>query len=119
MIVADKRHDVKWTPEKSQAIWEAYICGHASTAGFFPADFYEIVIRKSRRYLKPQMQCLDVGCGTGTLVKLLARQGYNVTGIDITPGAIEHMCQSLKYDGFDIPLTACPHWAGRKNGSRT
>ncbi|WP_436533841.1 class I SAM-dependent methyltransferase [Actinoplanes sp. HUAS TT8] len=32
---------------------------------------------------------LDLGCGTGDLACTLARRGYHVTGIDISPTAIE------------------------------
>src|SRR5438067_1101209 len=32
---------------------------------------------------------LDVACGTGTVVELLARQGYDAVGIDISAGMVE------------------------------
>ena len=32
---------------------------------------------------------LDAGCGTGTLALLLAREGYRVTGIDLSPALLE------------------------------
>ncbi|KUL30849.1 class I SAM-dependent methyltransferase [Actinoplanes awajinensis] len=32
---------------------------------------------------------LDLGCGTGDLAVILARRGYHVTGVDISPVAIE------------------------------
>ncbi len=34
-------------------------------------------------------EALDLGCGTGTTAFLLAQMGFNVTGIDISPTAIE------------------------------
>lgn len=34
-------------------------------------------------------QVLDLGCGTGDLALALARRGYHVTGVDISPVAIE------------------------------
>ncbi|AEV85204.1 ubiquinone/menaquinone biosynthesis methyltransferase ubiE [Actinoplanes sp. SE50] len=36
---------------------------------------------------------LDLGCGTGDLACTLARRGYHVTGIDISPTAIERARQ--------------------------
>jgi ubiquinone/menaquinone biosynthesis C-methylase UbiE len=33
---------------------------------------------------------LDVGCGNGSLVRILARMGNRVTGVDGSPGIIEH-----------------------------
>ncbi len=32
---------------------------------------------------------VDLGCGTGTLALLLERQGWNVTGIDASPGMVD------------------------------
>ena len=32
---------------------------------------------------------LDLGCGTGSLTEILAREGYDMTGIDLSPGNSE------------------------------
>lgn len=40
-------------------------------------------------WLSPPGPVLDVGCGTGTNAIWLASRGYDVTGIDIAPGAID------------------------------
>ncbi|MEU4546786.1 class I SAM-dependent methyltransferase [Nonomuraea dietziae] len=32
---------------------------------------------------------LDVGCGTGTLARLLAEEGHTVTGVDLSPRMVE------------------------------
>jgi SAM-dependent methyltransferase len=37
----------------------------------------------------PTAHILDVGCGRGRHARLLARQGYSVTGIDLSPASIE------------------------------
>ena len=37
----------------------------------------------------PPRRILDLGCGTGWTSRLLARSGYEVTGIDISPDAIQ------------------------------
>jgi SAM-dependent methyltransferase len=39
--------------------------------------------------LGPRAEVLDVGCGPGWLSELLARCGYSVTGIDISPDMVE------------------------------
>lgn len=47
------------------------------------ADFYE---REIRRFESGQTSLiLDLGCGTGSMTLALARRGYDMTGIDISP----------------------------------
>ncbi|MBI5145290.1 MAG: class I SAM-dependent methyltransferase [Candidatus Omnitrophica bacterium] len=101
-----KSHCVKWTPEKIEAMWESYIADHNLTTGFYPTDFYKVVLRKIKRYLMPHMRCLDLGCGTGTFIKVFYRKGYRVTGVDISSRAIEHTRQALKQSGIVVPLFA-------------
>jgi cyclopropane fatty-acyl-phospholipid synthase-like methyltransferase len=40
--------------------------------------------------LKPGDRVLEIGCGIGTVVQELARQGYDVVGTDISPVAVEY-----------------------------
>ena len=51
-------------------------------------------------YLGKAMQfggpVLDLGCGTGRLALLLARQGFHVTGIDQSSGMLDQFRQTLK-----------------------
>lgn len=45
----------------------------------------------------------DLGCGTGTLATLLAVDGYDVSGIDLSPEMIERAV--AKADAADVPAT--------------
>lgn len=51
---------------------------------------------------------LDVGCGEGENCLLLASLGAKVTGIDISPGAIEVARRRAELDQFDIDLVCSP-----------
>lgn len=46
-------------------------------------DFYE------RLYLAPGCQLLDVGCGSGQLALIAAKDGLEVTGVDIASNLVE------------------------------
>lgn len=53
------------------------------------------ILNKLRELLPADCKILDVGCGGGLLSNELARQGYRVTGIDLSPGSL-HVAR--KYD---------------------
>ncbi|MER7504797.1 class I SAM-dependent methyltransferase [Nonomuraea pusilla] len=47
---------------------------------------------------------LDLGCGTGSLTLLMARQRHRPTGVDLSPRMIELARGKLSSAGFDVPL---------------
>ena len=47
---------------------------------------------------------IDIGCGTGTNVITLARAGWQVTGVDFAPRAIQLAKQKLKSGGIHADL---------------
>lgn len=50
--------------------------------------------------IKPGAVLLDWGCGTGAHAKALARQGYVVDGIDVSPAMIEQANSGAKSQGM-------------------
>jgi ubiquinone/menaquinone biosynthesis C-methylase UbiE len=42
----------------------------------------------ARRYIQPGDQVLEIGCGTGELIVLMAERGANVTGADVSSGML-------------------------------
>ena len=59
--------------------------------------------------LPAHSRVLDIGCGSGWLSEFLARFGYDVTGIDISPGLIavsqERIAKSPYGVDYDTPLS--------------
>jgi 2-polyprenyl-3-methyl-5-hydroxy-6-metoxy-1,4-benzoquinol methylase len=45
---------------------------------------------------------LDLACGTGTMALRLAQQGYQITGVDITPEMIEWAAQKAAAQGVSV-----------------
>ena len=59
------------------------------------ADYVE---RHFRRLKRPVRSVAELGCGTGSLTRLLARRGYAVTAIDLSPDMLavaDQKCEGL------------------------
>ncbi|MCI4319761.1 MAG: class I SAM-dependent methyltransferase [Thermoplasmata archaeon] len=56
---------------------------------FSEKPFPSLVRAVEERQILPPGPLLDVGCGAGTNALWLAGQGFRVTGVDISPGAVE------------------------------
>jgi cyclopropane fatty-acyl-phospholipid synthase-like methyltransferase len=52
----------------------------------------------------PGVHVLDVGCGTGSLSLLLAKQGHQVTGVDLSPGMVADAERKLAVAGYQVPV---------------
>jgi SAM-dependent methyltransferase len=64
----------------------------------------ETLVEAVRRGLLPRGITLDVGCGTGTDLIFLARQGYRVIGVDIAIEPLQFARQRLRQAGLQVPL---------------
>jgi len=56
-----------------------------------------------RHGLSPHV-LLDLACGTGTLTRLLAQRGYQMTGVDIAPAMLEAARTQTQAQGLSIPF---------------
>ena len=56
------------------------------------------------RRVIPARRCrvADLGCGTGTLAVLLAEEGHDVTGVDVSPKMIEQARATGLYAGLEV-----------------
>ncbi len=52
------------------------------------ADFIEEIISREYHMGRPEL-VLDLGCGTGRMTLELARRGYDMTGVDISPEMLD------------------------------
>ena len=64
-------------------------------------DFYEKELRK----LAPGRRVLEYGCGPGSYSFFLARNGAEVTGVDISPVAMERARETARSEGVDDKTT--------------
>ncbi|MBV6458205.1 MAG: Ubiquinone biosynthesis O-methyltransferase [Fimbriimonadaceae bacterium] len=71
--------------------WKAFFDHEAPTYlenGFTKWTFSEVTFLEEVMSLTPGMTILDIGCGVGRHSVELAKRGYVVTGIDLSPGML-------------------------------
>jgi ubiquinone/menaquinone biosynthesis C-methylase UbiE len=66
-----------------------------------PADS---LVEAVRRGLLPKGVTVDLGCGTGTDLLYLARQGYTAIGVDIAAEPLRFARERIRQAGLQIPL---------------
>lgn len=64
----------------------------------------EALVEAVKRGLLPKGLTVDLGCGTGTDLMYLARQGYRVIGVDIAIEPLRFARERFRRAGLDIPL---------------
>ncbi|MBI4436414.1 MAG: class I SAM-dependent methyltransferase [Candidatus Omnitrophica bacterium] len=67
---------------------------------FYREAKYQKVVESVRRS-GPNQKILNVGCSSGELNNLLAREGHRVTGIDILPEAVRQARASASQENLD------------------
>jgi len=65
---------------------ERYDVGINFLSGGHAAKMRNQIVQK---FVKPGMQVLDIGCGTGLLMEEAAKAGAEVAGIDISEGMLK------------------------------
>lgn len=58
-----------------------------------------------QNYVKPDMDVLDVGCGTGSLIIDAAKTGARATGVDISAGMLEVAQKRISRNGMQERIT--------------
>ena len=66
-------------------------------------DFYEQIL--AREGLHPRT-CVDLACGTGSVTEILARKGYEVTGVDMSEEMLT-VAASKVMDLERLPMFSC------------
>ncbi len=75
----------------------AYLVGFKPwDTGLTPPELVEVV---EGTQAMPPGRALDLGCGTGTNVVYLARHGWDATGVDLVPRAIEEARRRARQAG--------------------
>jgi len=77
--------------EEVRAYWDAEAAGfdEAADHGLLDPEVRDAWDRLLREHLPaPPVDILDLGCGTGSLTRLLAEAGHRVHGVDLAPAMV-------------------------------
>lgn len=85
--------------QRMKAVWTAGDFGKIAPLIQHEADSFV-----ARLELKPGMDVLDVGCGTGNLSIPAARAGANVTAVDIAPNLLTQAAARAQQEGLKVDL---------------
>jgi len=87
-----------WDP-----VWEQVF--QAQEWGKYPGEsLIQFIARNFYRRTRKEVSLLEVGCGPGANIWFMAREGFNVTGIDGSKTAIERAKTRLFNDGLNAKL---------------
>jgi len=62
----------------------------------------QYILTKFDKYDVPRELILDLGCGTGTLTQMLAKEGYDMIGVDASEEMLQIAQEKRIEDGYDI-----------------
>jgi 2-polyprenyl-3-methyl-5-hydroxy-6-metoxy-1,4-benzoquinol methylase len=81
-------HDVDWSPEKIQQFWD--IRASTGDGDYFSAMTGPSLVSSILKLAAPRpgARILDLGCGRGHLLSLLAARGFRIAGADSSPGSV-------------------------------
>lgn len=90
----------KGSAERERLLTAAYDEVNKIMAKYYPAGnvtadntkFLALLVQKN---FSPQSKILDLGCGSGELLYSLAKAGYKVTGLDVSPVSIKRAQERL------------------------
>jgi 2-polyprenyl-3-methyl-5-hydroxy-6-metoxy-1,4-benzoquinol methylase len=64
-----------------------------------------IIEKIANRYVRQGMRILEIGCGTGTLMTMMAARGAEVTGIDASPAMLAEAARKVAVAGLAERVT--------------
>ena len=97
--------DIETISDQVRTYWDLDAATYDHSAGHNPTTSLELAVWAAvlRRFLpSPPARVLDIGAGTGFLSIILARQGYEVTALDLSPGMLGQLRDKAARTGLSI-----------------
>ena len=90
-----------YTTHPNRVHWDARYCNYQ------PRSVSAFLVRCiNQLHLPPHNRALDIACGTGRNAIVVAKHGWNVLGVDISPVALAIARQEAQAYGVNLNLAA-------------
>ena len=102
---------------KQHSVWEEEhkkINVLPSMASDKPNSGVVLFVKYLKTKIKPQVRCIDIGCGKGRNAIYLAQQGFEVYGIDYVKSSIEHAKKAASNNDVSSRLILTKAFMDRK-----
>lgn len=66
-------------------------------------EWSQYLIKALKKYVKDGAEGVDIGCGSGYFTRAMAKAGYAVTGVDISPEMLTRAQELSSKERLDIP----------------
>jgi ubiquinone/menaquinone biosynthesis C-methylase UbiE len=80
------------------------VLGSEKMASLMSDKRHSAYLRFLRKTITSEHKILDLACGYGRITVPLAKEGYNIEGIDIAPNFISDAKQYAKKEGVQVPF---------------
>lgn len=85
---APKLHPAQWTPERAKRFFDHFSASPSNENAYFSRQRGRALLRYIRRKVGLSGIALDMGCGPGYLLDMLADYGVECCGADVSPDSI-------------------------------
>jgi SAM-dependent methyltransferase len=83
-------HFHTWTPESIAKLWSVWTNNQVLRGQFYPAAYYAALLDEASPFLGQSAVVADIGCGSGTVLSLLAERhvGARRIGVDLSESSV-------------------------------
>jgi SAM-dependent methyltransferase len=100
-----RRRKMTAVTDEIRSYWNLDASTYDNAPGHRPRTAFELATWSAalaRLLPLPPARVLDVGAGTGFLSILIAKQGYEVTAMDLSPGMLERLRDNARRAGVEV-----------------
>jgi len=86
-------HYHTWTPDSVTRVWKVWANNQYLRTQFYPREYFQAFLAQARPYLNDAAMVADIGCGTGTMLSILAESGVGtaLVGVDLSEESLARL----------------------------